>query len=114
MKRLMAVLLVVLALLPAAVRAERGPRVSVSYDRADLTYVCKQLGTRMGCNVYVSSEVQGQVTLSVHDVSAEGALAMVLRLQPQRYEYKLVGNTLVVATPEKLSTIPANLFQQSR
>ena len=112
MKRTLAIILFFCALLPAL--AERGPRVTVNYDRADLTYVCKQLGTRMGCYVYVSHEVSGQVTLNVHNVSAEGALAMVLKLQPSKYAYKLVGNTLVVASPEKLASIPDNLFTQHK
>ncbi len=112
MKRYLVAALLLISFLPAL--ADRGPRVTVNYDRADLTYVCKQLGTRMGCNVYVSHEVSGQVTLNVHNVSAEGALAMVLKLQPSKYAYKLVGNTLVVASPEKLASIPDNLFSQQK
>lgn len=112
MKRALVAVLLFVCLLPAL--AERGPRVSVSYDRADLTYVCKQLARKMGCNIYVSHEVKGEVTLTVRDVNAEGALAMVLKLQPTKYDYKLVGNTLVVATPEKLAEIPVNLLQQSK
>lgn len=112
MKGLLVAALLFVCLLPAL--AERGPRVTANYDRADLTYVCKQLAGKMGCNIYVSQEVKGQVTLRVRDVNAEGALAMVLKLQPTRYAYKLVGNTLVVATPEKLAEIPLDLLSQKK
>ncbi|MEW6278849.1 MAG: hypothetical protein AB1758_09520 [Candidatus Eremiobacterota bacterium] len=90
--------------------AQRGPRISLDVVRADLPVVIKKIGQTMGCNVYVGSEVQGEVTLSVKNVPAEGMLALVLRMQPERYDYKLVGNTLVVGSPERVGSIPANLL----
>lgn len=114
MKRSLLLLLVLTAILPALAETDRGPRVTLNYNRADLPSVVKQLGKRMGCNVYVGPEVAGQVTLSVKDTPAEGVLKLVLELQPKRFDYKLVGNTLVVASPERLGSIPADLLGPRR
>lgn len=114
MKRLLILLLIVTAALPALSESARGPCVTLNYNRADLPYVVKQLGKRMGCNVYVGPEVAGQVTLNVKDTPAEGVLKLVLDLQPKRFDYRLVGNTLVVASPERLGSIPADILGPRR
>lgn len=84
--------------------------VSLDYTNADLVPVLKRLAKDAGMNIFVSPEVKGSVTLRVGNVSPTSALELILSLQEQEYRYKILKNTLVVATPEKLQKIPDDLF----
>jgi type II secretory pathway component GspD/PulD (secretin) len=95
---------------PRAARP-RQKLVSLDFVNADLVYVIKVLAKEMGRNVYIGPGVDGSVTVTLKSVPVEGALALILRMQENEYAYKLVGaNTLIVATPEKLNTIPDDIM----
>lgn len=96
----------------AAVKApaKRVKVVNMEFVDADLVYIVKFLAKEMGRNVYVAPDVQGSVTVTLKNVQPEGALALVLKMQENPYDYKIVGNTVVVATPEKLQTVPDNIL----
>jgi type II secretory pathway component HofQ len=79
--------------------------VSLDYNNADLVYVLKQLGPKLGLNIYVAPEVKGSVTISARRVPADGVLALVLKMQTQPYSYKKVGNVVVIGSPERLQKI---------
>lgn len=84
--------------------------VNMEFVNADLVYIVKFLAREMGRNVYVGPDVQGSVTVTLRNVQPEGALALVLKMQETPYDYKIVDNTVIVATPEKLQTIADNIL----
>lgn len=84
--------------------------VSLEMVDADLVYVIKYLAKEMGRNVYVAPDVTGSVTVTLHKVRPEGALALILKMQPTDLEYKIVDNTVIVADPEKLASIGDNIL----
>ena len=96
---------------PALAKTTR-PLVTLHCANSDLGGVLHKIAGQMGCNLYIGPGVTGTVTADLRGVPAEGALGLVLRMQSVDYRYKLVGNTLVVATPEKLAQIPDNLFRR--
>jgi type II secretory pathway component GspD/PulD (secretin) len=103
-----------------ALRARRAPArhrshqrlVSLDFVNADLVYVIKVLAKEMGRNIYIGPGVDGSVTVTLKSVPVEGALALILKMQESEIGYKLLGksNTLVVAPPEKLNTIPDDIL----
>ena len=84
--------------------------VSLEYTNADLVPVLKKLARAAGMNVYLSPEVQGKVTISMKNVEPEAALKLILSLQENEYRYKILKNTYVIASPEKLKEIPDDLL----
>jgi len=104
-----------------ALRARVAPRrsrprskmVSLDFVNADLVYVIKVLAKEMGRNVYVGPGVEGSVTVTLKSVPVEGALALILKMQENEFDYKLVEpNTIIVAPKEKLGTIPDDILQK--
>ena len=90
--------------------AKRVKVVNMEFVNADLVYIVKFLAKEMGRNVYVGPDVQGSVTVTLKNVQPEGALALVLKMQETPYDYKIVDNTVIVATAEKLQTIADNIL----
>jgi type II secretory pathway component HofQ len=100
-----AVRILVLFLLLFSCAFARPRYISLDYHNADLVYVLKQLGPRLGLNIYVGPEVQGSVTLTAQRVPVDGVLNLVLKMQEGSYAYKKVGNTVVIGSPERLQTL---------
>lgn len=104
------------ALRPRVVPRSTRPRqkmVSLDFVNADLVYVIKVLCKEMGRNVYVGPGVEGSVTVTLKSVPVEGALALILKMQENEFDYKLVEpNTIIVAPKEKLGTIPDDILQK--
>ena len=107
MRFLLALFLVMLCFAPGWAKP-----VTLQYVRADLAMVLNKLQPYLGKNIYLSPEVKGEVTLTVTKMPAMNALDLILRLQDTPLAYKIVGNTVVVATPDRLSTIPDDLFRK--
>jgi type II secretory pathway component GspD/PulD (secretin) len=97
---------------PKKVAKKAAPVKTVNLElvNADLVYVIKYLAKEMGRNVYVAPDVAGAVTVTLNKVRPEGALALILKMQEVPYDYKLIDNTIVVATSEKLSTVSDNIL----
>ena len=102
----------------SALRARRAPRrakaptqklVTLDFVNADLVYVLKVLAKEMNRNIYVGPTVSGSVTVTLNNVPVEGAMALILQMQENEYDYKILDSygskTIVVAAPEKLSEI---------
>jgi type IV pilus assembly protein PilQ len=87
--------------------------VSLDFVNADLVYVIKVLAKEMNHNVYVGPGVEGSVTVTLKSVPVEGALALILKMQENEFDYKVVEpNTIIVAPKEKLGTIPDDILQK--
>lgn len=108
----------------SALRARKAPRrpkappqklVTLDFVNADLVYVLKVLAKEMNRNIYVGPTVAGSVTVTLKNVPVEGAMALILQMQENEYDYKIVGsNTIVVAAPEKLAEIEASILDSDR
>jgi type II secretory pathway component GspD/PulD (secretin) len=104
----------------SALRARKAPRrpkappqklVTLDFVNADLVYVLKVLAKEMNRNIYVGPTVAGSVTVTLKNVPVEGAMALILQMQENEYDYKLLDyNTIVVAAPEKLSEVADDVF----
>lgn len=103
-------LTVLLSLLLVSTGLAQNRRVSLNYTNADLVPVLRKLARDAGMNIFLSPEVQGRVTVSVRDVSPNAALELILSLQEKEYRYKILKNTYVVASPERLQAIPDDLL----
>jgi type II secretory pathway component GspD/PulD (secretin) len=79
--------------------------ITAHWRNADLTDVVRQLADRLHMNVLVDSSVKGSVTMDLNHVPASQALGMILAING--YSYRQFGTLLVVAPPDKLSTLPA-------
>ncbi|MGE0491806.1 MAG: secretin N-terminal domain-containing protein [Vulcanimicrobiota bacterium] len=107
----------------SALRPRRAPKkapapkqrlVTLDFVNADLVYVIKVLAKEMNRNVFVGPTVDGSVTVTLKNVPVEGALALILKMQENEYDYKVLKNTIVVAAPEKLSEIPDDILDDSK
>ncbi len=101
----LAILIVLFATFPGQAQT-----VNLDYTNADLVPVLKRLAKDAGKNIYLSPEVQGRVTVKAQKSSPMEAMDLILSLQERPYRYKVLKNTIVVASPEKLGTIPDDLF----
>lgn len=91
-------------------KAKPEKTVNLELVNADLIYVIKYLAKEMGRNIFVAPDVAGSVTVTLNKVRPEGALALILKMQANEYDYKIVDNTIIVATPDKLATIADNIL----
>lgn len=111
----------------SALRAKQAPKapktppqklVTLDFVNADLVYVLKVLAKEMGRNIYVGPTVQGSVTVTLKQVPVEGAMALILQMQENEYNYKIldgpVTRTVVVAPPDKLSEIADSILATSK
>lgn len=104
----------------SALRARKAPRrpkappqklVTLDFVNADLVYVLKVLAKEMNKNIYVGPTVAGSVTVTLKNVPVEGAMALILQMQENEYDYKVLDyNTIVVAAPEKLDEVADDIF----
>ncbi len=103
----------------SALRPRRAPKrapkpkqrlVTLDFVNADLVYVIKVLAKEMNRNVYVGPTVDGSVTVTLKNVPVEGALNLILKMQENEYDYKVLDKTIVVAAPEKLAEIPDDIL----
>jgi type II secretory pathway component GspD/PulD (secretin) len=77
-----------------------GDTVSLSLEDAEFAQIFQTLGRLQNLNVVVDPAVVGRGTLDLKDVPFGEALDLVAGLGG--YEYRILGNTLIVGTPERL------------
>ena len=61
------------------IRIENPPRVKFEFDNADIREVIKAVAATAGANIVVGREVEGTVTLSLHDVPWRVALDTIVK-----------------------------------
>ena len=77
--------------------------INLSFDSVDYAHIFQTLGRLQGLNVLVDPSVEGQGTFDLQNLSFEEALDLVAGFGG--FDYRILGNTLVVASPEKLRQI---------
>lgn len=96
----------------AAPKAPQQKMVSLDLVNADLIYVLKILAKEMNLNIVTDPSVQGSVTMTLKNVPAQGALNLVVKMSG--YDYKRVGNTIVVGDRKILDTVPSNIMEAKK
>ncbi len=82
--------------------------VNMDLVNADLIYVLKILAKELDLNIVTDPSVQGSVTMTLKNVPAYGALNLVVKMSG--FDYKRVGNTIVVGDPKLLDKISSNIM----
>lgn len=77
-------------------------RVNMEFKQAPLVDVFQILGQLGGHNVLVDPSVQGNVSFVLNDLPVEEALDLVTRTTG--YRYKVMGNTLIIASEARLKS----------
>jgi len=93
---------------PAKPAAPKEKLVSMDFVNADLIYVLKILAKELNYNIVTDPSVSGAVTMTLKNVPANGALNIIVKMSG--YEYKIVGNTMIVGDEKTLSKIPSNIM----
>lgn len=94
-----AVLVLSVALLAAGpVQAQT---INMDFKGADIRDVLQVLGELGGFNVVTDREVSGDVTVYLRDMDVREAIDLVVKMNG--YDHTMVGNTLVVASPQRLA-----------
>lgn len=74
--------------------------VDMAFDEAPLAQVFQSLADVAGLNVLLDPIVTGKVSFSLRDIAAADAIELVARITG--YQYQVVGNTLIVASEDRL------------
>ncbi len=101
MKRLSWLLVLVMVLLASSFVAAEPRVVDMEFRNAPVVDVFQILGELAGKNVLVDPSVSGQLSFYLQDLPVTEALDLVAKTTG--YGYRIVGNTLVVATETRLS-----------
>lgn len=88
--------------------ATRGPvadegasRVSLDFVNTEVVQILKALAMQTGVNIVTAPEVKGTLTVTLDNVTVKDALDMVTSVSGLRYAK--VGNSYIVAPPNKIS-----------
>jgi type II secretory pathway component GspD/PulD (secretin) len=93
---------------PAGPRAEdASPRVSLDFVNTEVVQILKALAMQTGVNIVTAPEVKGTLTVTLDNVSVKDALDMVTSVAG--LSYAKVGNSYIVATPEKIAAASSGL-----
>ncbi len=93
---------------PAKPAAPKEKLVSMDFVNADLIYVLKILAKELNYNIVTDPSVSGAVTMTLKNVPARGALNIIVKMSG--YDYKIVGNTMIVGDEKTLAKIPNNIM----
>jgi len=86
--------------------------VTIDFVNADLIYVLKLLAKELQVNLVTDNTVQGAVTMSLKNVSAQTAMNIIIQMNG--FKQKSMGNILFIGseatlnaiTPDVISTVP--------
>ena len=76
-----------------------GSELDLSFDRVDFAEIFRILGESQGLNVLVDPEVSGQGSFQLMGVDFREALLLISEYSV--YVYRLAGNSLLFAPPER-------------
>jgi type II secretory pathway component GspD/PulD (secretin) len=86
-------------------------RVSLNFLGADINDVLKALSVQSGHNIVASTDVKGNVTVSLNGVTVEQALDYVAKLSG--YAYTKDNDTYLVAAKDSLSSLTGTKAEES-
>lgn len=90
---------------PAAEAAS--PRVTLNFTNTEVVQILKALAMQTGVNIVTAPDVKGTLSVTLDDVSVKDALDMVTSVSGLRYAR--IGNSYIVATPDKIDSASAFL-----
>lgn len=82
--------------------SQSNQKISLNLKEADLLDIFKMFSEKMGWNLIIGEEVAGKVSLNLHDVNMEEALAAVVNASGFAIERK--GNILFIRATDKLQS----------
>lgn len=82
-------------------KVENTPRVSLDFVNTEVVQILKALAMQTGVNIVTAPEVKGTLTVTLDNVTVKDALDMVTSVSGLRYT--TVGNSYIVATPDKIA-----------
>lgn len=91
------------AVVTAAPAVSSENRISLDFVGSDIHDVLKALSLQSNTNVVASTDVKGQVTVALNNVTVEDALKLVTNLSG--YKFQKVDDTYVVGTPDNLNSL---------
>lgn len=99
---LLIIIAVLVILTPAQmVHASDDVLVSMDFNNASMAHVFESLAAAADLNVLLDHSVQGEVTLTLREQPVMQAIALITRTNGLGYQ--LVGETLIIASPERFS-----------
>ncbi len=86
---------------------EASPRVTLNFTNTEVVQILKALAMQTGVNIVTAPDVKGTLSVTLDDVSVKDALDMVTSVSGLRYTK--IGNSYIVATPEKIAAASSAL-----
>lgn len=82
-------------------------KINMNFKGADIRDVLRTIAELAKVNLVTDSSVSGEITVHLKDLSFEDALTLVT--QAHGLAYKWYGNTVVVATPQRIEQLYASI-----
>ena len=76
------------------------PHVTLNFTNTEVVQILKALAMQTGVNIVTAPDVKGTLSVTLDNVSVKDALDMVTSVSGLRYAR--VGNSYIVATPDKI------------
>jgi general secretion pathway protein D len=107
-KKVSIILLILLFILTASVTAGPQDKIqNMNFNNASVVDVLRAIAEVADVNLITDSEVSGNITVNLKDITFEKALSLIT--QTRSLAYKWDEDTVVVAPPERLNSIYADI-----
>ncbi len=93
------------------IRIEKPPRVSFDFDNADVRIVIKAIADIAGANIVVGREVEGSVTLSLHNIPWQVALDTIIKTLGYTIVYEDLGILRIVSPASIKAQLETQVFR---
>jgi general secretion pathway protein D len=107
-KKITAVILILVFIFTATAAVGAQGRINdMNFKNADLTDVLRAIAEVADVNLITDSNVSGTITIHLKEISFDKALDLIT--QTRSLTYKWDGNTVVVASPDRIDEIYSNI-----
>jgi general secretion pathway protein D len=110
-KKVLILFLLIMIFFSAAAAAGPQDKIeNLNFKNTDIVDVLRAIAEVADVNLITDSEVSGNITVSLKDITFQKALDLIT--QTRAISYRWDGNTVVVASPERLDSIYANIVTE--
>ncbi|KXS49499.1 MAG: type II and III secretion system protein [Halanaerobium sp. MDAL1] len=110
-KKVLILFLLIMIFFSAAAAAGPQDKIeNLNFKNTDIVDVLRTIAEVADVNLITDSEVSGNITVSLKDITFQKALDLIT--QTRAISYKWDRNTVVVASPERLDSIYANIVTE--